>query len=107
MSRRHRESKDPAALDLNALAASCNVACGEPGTLLWDRGAGVRADIVWMGKLLRWMDESASLDKPGSFAEQLGELVFDALGLAGALGVDIAKEVELVRKRAENAGFSK
>lgn len=104
MSRRQRTGQDPAALDLNALAASCNAACGEPGTLLWDRGAGVRADLVWMGKLLNWMDASATQDKPGDFAEQLGELVFDALGLASALGVDIAKEVERCRKLQERAG---
>lgn len=104
MSRRQRESQASTALDLNALAAACNAACGDPGTLLWDRGAGVRADLVWMEKTIRWMDDSATKDKPGAFAEQLGELVFDALGLAGALGIDIAKEVERCRKLQEKVG---
>ena len=107
MSRRQRWGQEPSQLDLNALAASCNAACGEPGTLLWDRGASVRADLVWLGKILGWMDASASADKPGEFAEQLGELVFDALALAGALGIDIAMEVERCRKAGLSAQVGK
>lgn len=105
MSRHHqRRQADPAVtLDLNALAASCNAACGgEP--LLWAAGEGAFADLNLLDITLADLTSAACQDKPGEFAQHLGALVFDALALAGSLGIDIAKEVERVRRHTEKSG---
>ncbi len=107
MSRHQRRQADPAVtLDLNALAASCNAACGGEA-LLWNRGCGTFADVDAIAFVVDDLLDAANADKPGQFAQHLGELVFDALGLAGALGIDIAAEVERARKASLSAQVGK
>ncbi len=104
MSRHQRRQADPAVtLDLNALAASCNAACGGEA-LLWEGGKSVGEDLNMIEGALGDLSAACLENRPAGFAQHLGELVFDALALAGALGVDIAIEVERVRKRTEKAG---
>jgi hypothetical protein len=103
MSRHQRHKADTAVMDLNALAASCNAACGG-GPLLWEKGEGVHSDLTHMAQTLDLLRHQAQADRPGLFADFLGVLVFDALSLAGALGIDVAAEVERERKRQEKVG---
>lgn len=103
MSRRQRATEARVPLDLNALAASCNTAYGADA-MAWGAGEPALLFSRTLSVLQQEARDAWKCNKPAEFAEVLGDVVFEALALAGALGVDIALEVERARKLQAKVG---
>ena len=103
MSREQRSRQASTALDLNALSASCNTAYGADA-MAWGKGEPALLFSRTLSVLQQEARDAWNCNRPAEFAEVLGDVVFEALALAGALGVDIAMEVERCRKLQAKVG---